>query len=267
MSRPTFLPPDDEPEAAPEPEAVPASPPPPTEQPKPLWKRPRWIAGAAAVLLVAVGGVIWAATGSDGKKKDRETFASAPAMCETVSQATLDRLVPKADSPPSSGTYPNQRYSYCDWSSSTGAQPNVKRIVERGVMVAVRLHENDHSADLDFETAWRGALQTNGSTSLGTLHSDATTRLGGIGDEAFFTHRTATSNLGKLGTAEETVRVRNAVVIVSYRGRDSKADSDGWADQKTTLPLDAATGRPSADGLAHEVVTALTSCAPCKARS
>ncbi|MEV4254030.1 hypothetical protein AB0J52_12805 [Spirillospora sp. NPDC049652] len=262
MNRPTFLPPDDKPETP----VLPTTPTPPGPS-APLWKRRRWIAGAGALLLAA-GGVAWAVAGSgSGEKKERAAFASAPDMCAAVSQGTLDRLVPKAQKPPTTGTYPDQRYTYCDWRSSTIGEPGVKRIVERGVMVAVRLSANDSAARLDFESEWRGALRIGGTTSLGTLHSDATARISGIGDQAFFTHRTATSGLGKIGTAEETVRVRNAVVTVSYRGRDSRADRFGWADQKTTLPLDATTGRPPADALAQEVVTALTSCAPCRARS
>ncbi|RMI36860.1 hypothetical protein EBO15_37430 [Actinomadura harenae] len=182
-------------------------------------------------------------------------------MCGAVSQATLDRLVPKAKPPPTSGTYPSRRYTYCGWNSPT----NAKRGGERGVMVAVRLSANDTAAKADFESAWQGALQTQGTTSPGTLHSDAATRINGIGDQAFFTHRTATSGLSTLGTAEETVRVRNAVVTVSYRGRDSNPDGPSKANQKRT-PLNATTGRLSTDTLAHEVIATLTSCTPCRPR-
>ncbi|MEV5570958.1 hypothetical protein AB0L06_12990 [Spirillospora sp. NPDC052269] len=217
-------------------------------------------------LLVAVGGATWAAGGSDGTK-ERAAFAAAPAMCEAVSRATLDRLVPDAKVPPASGTYPGRRYTYCGWSSSTDARPGAKRGDERGVMVAVRLSANDTAARRDFETAWRGALQTSGATSPGTLHSDAAIRVDGIGDQAFFTHRTATSGLGTLGTAEETVRVRNAVVIVSYRGLDATADRSGGTNRGASTPLTATAGRPSTDALAREVVTALTSCAPCRTPS
>ncbi|MFC4912838.1 hypothetical protein [Actinomadura gamaensis] len=264
MSRPTFLPPDDEtpPPSEPSEPTVEAEP----EKAPRSRRNPWWLAGAAALVAI-VGGVTWAIVGSSDDKKDKATYASSPSMCNAVSQATLDRLVPKAEQPPTSGAYPSQRYTYCDWRSAASAQPGAKRIVERGVMVAVRLHTDDDAAKADFDAAWQGALHSSGTTSLGTLRSDNTTRLGGIGDQAFFTHRTAVSGLGKLGTAEETVRIHNAVVIVSYRGRDSTADRFGWADQKTSTPLDAATARPSTDALAHEVVTALTACAPCKARS
>ncbi|MCP2343625.1 hypothetical protein [Actinomadura rupiterrae] len=266
MSQPTFLPPDDE--TPPEP---PSAAPAPAEQPPAEPPRPRrklWpLAGAGAAALVAIGGVTWAIVGGSDGKKDKATYASAPSLCSAVPQDTLDRLVPGAAQPPTSGTYPSQRYTYCDWRSSNDNQPHVKRIIERGVLVAVRLHATEAAAKADFDTAWQGALQTNGTTSLGTLRSDATTRLGGIGDQAFFTHRTAVSGLGKLGTAEETVRVRNAIVIVAYRGRDSNSDGFGYADESTSIPLDAASGRPPADTLAHQVVTALTSCTTCRARS
>ncbi|OLT10832.1 hypothetical protein BJF79_25510 [Actinomadura sp. CNU-125] len=98
---------------------------------------------------------------------------------------------------------------------------------------------------------------------MGSLHAEAPNVVAGLGDHAFTHHRTLKSGLGNTGTVTATVRLRNVVVTVDYRGSTFPLDADGSPDLGESSPLDEETARAGAVALARDTATAFTSCTDC----
>ncbi|WP_026414768.1 hypothetical protein [Actinomadura oligospora] len=261
--RPQFLPPVTEPPAQ---DVVAPNVPP---APVPRGKRRLLIAGAAGVAAVAIlGGAAWAVSGSSGGEPKEERYTSFPAACATVTKPTLDQFVPRAEAPvgDKSGS---KEHSWCLWTGPMRAQPGSKRVVYRTARVDIVAYENIASAKSAYDSAWRTAVSFSGSNSTiggGKLVGDASEPINGLGDQAYYYHRTSTTALGRSGESGETIRVRNLILTVTLNGFNAPADELGTPAPKGQTPLDTATARPGADALAHDAVNALNACSTCRHR-
>ncbi|RFU39472.1 hypothetical protein DZF91_22205 [Actinomadura logoneensis] len=145
-----------------------------------------------------------------------------------------------------------------------------KRILYRTARVDITAFESSASAQSSYDSSWRAAVSLSGSTSAiggGKLAGDASAPVNGLGDQAFYYHRTSSSVLGGSGESGEKVRVKNLIVTVAYTGFNAPADELGTPAETGRTPLSTATGRPGADALAHDAVNALTACTTCRHRS
>jgi hypothetical protein len=229
----------------------------------------RWIAGAGALVLVAAGGIFWALSGPS-----RETapprFTSMPEACSLVPGEALERYVPNSEPPvPSEArNSAGDRYEACEWAEPMGAARGVKTLTSHRLNVSVRLHlDGVKPAKSEYDAAWGGARSMAGTTDgdVGSLHAEAPTVIG-IGDQAFTQHLTLTGSLGRSGTVAATVRLRNAVISVRYRGTTSPAGVDGSPKAGTTAPLGEAEARAGAEAVARGIAGTLATCEDCLSR-
>ncbi|MEV4254032.1 hypothetical protein AB0J52_12815 [Spirillospora sp. NPDC049652] len=259
--RPQFLPPVTDP---PTPETVA---PPPPQASAPRGNRRLLIAGAiGAAVVVVLGGVAWAVGGSSEEKPKEERYASFPAACSTVTKPTIAQFVPRAE-PPVGDRSGSKDHSWCLWAGPMRATAGGKRILYRTARVDITAFESVASAKSAYDSSWRTAIGFSGSNSTlggGKLAGDASEPINGLGDQAFYYHRTSSTTLGKSGESGETVRARNLIVTVSYTGFNARADELGTPADTGRTPLDNATGRPGADALSRDVVNALTTCPTCR---
>ncbi|MFC5184027.1 hypothetical protein [Actinomadura harenae] len=225
------------------------------------------ILGAAGVAAIAVlGGAAWAVGGSSGDAEPKEErFTSFPAACSTITKPTVAQYVPRSEQPLGDKSA-STGHSWCLWSGSLRAAPGAKHIVYRTAKIDIVSYESRASAKSAYDSAWRTTVTSSGSSSTiggGKLVGDASEPVNGLGDQAFYHHRTSTSALGRSGEAGETIRLRNLIITVAYGGFTAPADELGTPAQKGQVPLDTATGRPGADALAHDAVNALNACPTC----
>lgn len=219
-------------------------------------------------VLAIIGGTALALTGSSGKPEAQakeERFTSFPAACSTVTRPTLDQFVPRAEAP-LGDTSGSKQNSWCMWTGPMRAAPGSKRVLYRTARVQVVSYESIAIAKSAYDADWRTAVQFSGPNSTiggGKLVGDASEPITGLGDQAFFYHRTSSGVLGKSGEAGETVRLRNLILTVTYGGFNAPADELGTPAPSGQTPLGTAASRPGADALSHDVVNALTTCTPC----
>ncbi|MFD0902532.1 hypothetical protein [Actinomadura sediminis] len=232
-------------------------------------RRRWWLAGASgAVLLAVVAAFLVVAPGDDSPAQKR--YVSFPELCPSVIKGSFQQYMPNAgplveESPEQSA--PGTLYRTCDWSEPMTAN-GTDVVTSRKLRVAARLHGGDDpiaAATSEYEAAWGGARSMAGTQddSLGSLHAEAPSTVDGIGDHAFTHHRTLRSALADSGTVEATVRLRNVVVTVDYRGSTYPLGADGSPELSKSAPLDEATARAGAVAIARDVANTFTSCAAC----
>ncbi|MEV5570963.1 hypothetical protein AB0L06_13015 [Spirillospora sp. NPDC052269] len=264
--RPQFLPPEDPFVAPSAPDVLTPGPPPPAT---PRGNRRLLIAGAAGVAALAIlGGAAWAVGGPSDDKPTEERYTSFPAACAVVTKPTLDQFVPRAE-PPVGDKSGSKQHSWCMWAGPLRAEPGSKRILYRTARIDIVAYESIVSAKSAYDASWRTAIAFSGSNSTiggGKLVGDASEPINGLGDQAFYYHRTSTTALGRSGESGETIRVRNLMLTVTVNGFNAPADELGTPATKGQTPLDSATGRPGADALAHDAVNALNACTTCRHR-
>ncbi|MEO3826961.1 hypothetical protein [Actinomadura sp. B10D3] len=228
----------------------------------------RWGLVAGAVVLVAAGAV-WALRGASGES-EAGRFTSMPEACSLVPGEALERYVPNSEPPvPSEArNSANDRYEACEWAEPMGSATGAKTLASHRLNVAVRLHlDGVDPAKSEYDAAWGGARAMAGTTdgAAGALHAEAPVTLG-VGDQAFAQHLTLTGSLGRSGTVAATVRLRNAVISVRYRGTTSPAGVDGAPKAGKTAPLDEAQARAGAETVARGIAGTLATCKDCVSR-
>ncbi|MEU8123203.1 hypothetical protein AB0C21_31205 [Spirillospora sp. NPDC049024] len=230
------------------------------------WWASRWALGAGALVLVAAAGGVWAVSGSSGESGPAR-FTSMPEPCSLVPGETLERYVPMSDPPvPSKArNSPDERYEACEWAEPVGAKGVG---TSRRLNVSVRLHlDGLTSAKSEYDAAWDGARSMAGTAkgAPGSLHAEAPAAIG-IGDQAFTQHLTLTGPLGRSGSVAATVRLRNAVISVRFRGTTSPLGVDGSPKVGKAVPLDEAAARAGAEAAAREIAKTLAACEDCLSR-
>jgi hypothetical protein len=190
-----------------------------------------------------------------------------PEPCSLVPGETLERYVPRSDPPvPNEAVNSaDERYGACEWEEPAGARG--VRVVHR-LNVSVRLHlDGVASAKAEYDAAWNGARSMAGTTkgAPGSLHAEAP-GVARIGDQAFAQHLTLSGPLGRTGTVAATVRLRNAVISVRFRGTSTPLDVDGSPKTRAASPLDEAAARAGAEAAARDVAGALAACHDCLSR-
>lgn len=154
-----------------------------------------------------------------------------PEPCSLVPGETLERYVPNSEPPvPSEArNSADARYEACEWAEPMGAAGSAETLTSHRLNVAVRLHlDGTEPAKSEYDAAWGGARSMAGTAdgAAGALHAEAPVTMG-IGDQAFAQHLTLSGSLGRSGSVAATVRLRNAVISVRYRGRRRRAGVDG----------------------------------------
>ncbi|TDB95621.1 hypothetical protein [Actinomadura sp. 7K534] len=280
-SRPEFEPPDqqldgsqrptgDPPADPPEPAAVPFAQAGPAAEPR--WRRTArrpWPLAAGALAVVALSGAVWASTG-DGGESGSATFTSTPEPCTLVPWTALEQHVPNSSPPVPSETGPSatERYAACEWTEPQQGTAGAETLTFHRLNVAVRLHlDGVEQAEAEYDAAWNGARTLGGTSKAagGSLHAEAPIVIE-MGDEAFVGYTTLKGSLGEAGTVTATVRLRNAVITVRYRGTTSRLGKDGSPKAGASKALDEEAARAGAETIAKGVVDALSNCADCLSR-
>jgi hypothetical protein len=223
---------------------------------------------AGALALVAAGGGAWALSGPSGDSTSAR-FTSVPEPCALVPGETLERYVPGSDPPvPSKAkNSADERYEACEWAEPMGARA-ARTLTSHRLNVSVRLHlDGVKPAKSEYDAAWGGARSMAGTSDadVGSLHAEAPTVIG-VGDQAFAQHLTLTGSLGRSGTVATTVRLRNAVITVRYRGTTSPLGVDGSPKAGKAAPLDEAAAREGAEAVARSITNTLATCKDCQGR-
>ncbi|MCQ0008422.1 hypothetical protein [Actinomadura madurae] len=272
-SRPEFVAPEQQLDGSERPveeQAAEAPAPPPRDARR--WSRlthRRWVLGAVALALVAGGGAFWALGGPSGES-EAGRFTSMPEPCSLVPGETLERYVPNSEPPvPSEArNSADARYEACEWAEPMGAAGSAETLTSHRLNVAVRLHlDGTEPAKSEYDAAWGGARSMAGTAdgAAGALHAEAPVTMG-IGDQAFAQHLTLSGSLGRSGSVAATVRLRNAVISVRYRGTTSPAGVDGAPKAGKTAPLDEAEARAGAEAVARGIAGTLAACKDCVSR-
>ncbi|WP_344899316.1 hypothetical protein [Actinomadura meridiana] len=133
-----------------------------------------------------------------------------------------------------------------------------KRLTARSAQVSARIFPNVTAAEEDYDHSWRSAKTTAGtaSSSLGDIHAEAPSIVGGVGDEAFAQPQQVADKFGRSANVTTTVRLSNAVLVVTYEGATYGTDENGAIDLSRATPLDESVSRAAAQTIAQNVVTA-----------
>ncbi|MFC5745996.1 hypothetical protein [Actinomadura rugatobispora] len=251
-AQPNFLPPQEAtpPPAAPLPPIPPAAPPPPRASRK---QRRTFliVLGVFAVAAIAVGAAAvadissrTAKVGEIRRSAEKPLITSFPANpCEVVPAATIGRLVPSAETIPSTqaGTDPR---AGCRWlGRASGAS-------SRHVTLQMTAYQDDTVAS-GADTAKR---ELAGHRTLQQKRVPLQP-LPGVGPEAFAGHSTANDGTGESGRVLVMFRTGNTLVDLSFSASDDKDGRRVAPDQSRTLQ-DATT-------IAREIAQYLTTCATC----
>lgn len=223
---------------------------------------------AGALAVVALSGAVWASTG-DGESGSA-TFTSTPEPCTLVPWTALEQHVPNSSPPVPSETGPSatERYAACEWTEPQQGTAGAETLTFHRLNVAVRLHlDGVKQAEAEYDAAWNGARALDGTSKAagGSLHAEAPIVIE-MGDQAFVGYTTLKGPLGEAGTVTATVRLRNAVITVRYRGTTSRLGKDGSPKADASKALDEEAARAGAETIAKGVVDALSNCADCLSR-
>jgi hypothetical protein len=139
-------------------------------------------------------------------------FTTLPPVCDAVRRSTVNRLVPRATVRRSA----NSTLTTCTFSAA-GGRPSLR--VEARIFVPVDGTSPDAAAAADFAARWARART---DPAVRTVR-----RRAGLGDEAF--RRFTLDRNRPEAAGEVVVRLRNAVVTVTYGGepRDARGSGDG----------------------------------------
>ncbi|MBE1533341.1 hypothetical protein [Actinomadura algeriensis] len=223
-----------------------------------------------AATLMVVGATVLIATSGE-ESPAREQYASFPELCASTSEGAFRKYMPNAAPAAESTTEetaPGTLYTTCEWAEPM-TQDGAKAVTSRRLRVAARLHGGDDAiaaATSEYDAAWGGAKSMAGTDdgSMGSLHAEAPSTVADLGDHAFTHHRTLTSELADSGTVAATVRLRNVVVTVDYRGSTFPLDGDGSPKLAESTPLDEETARAGAVAIARDVANAFETCTDCR---
>ncbi|XRQ10845.1 hypothetical protein ACN3XK_08105 [Actinomadura welshii] len=235
-----------------------------------LTRRPWPLAAGALALAILSGavlsGAVWALTGDDGESGPA-AFTSMPEPCTLVPGPALERHVPNSAPPVPNEAEPSatERYAACEWAEPQLGPAGTEELSSHRLNVAVRLRlDGVEQAEAEYDAAWNGARTLNGTstTAGGSLHAEAPAVIE-LGDQAFVHYTALKGPLGQAGTAAATVRLRNAVVTVRYRGTTSQLTKDGSPKAGASKALDEEAARAGAETVAKGVTETLANCTDC----
>ncbi|MEU5880127.1 RDD family protein [Spirillospora sp. NPDC047279] len=187
--------------------------------------------------------------------------------CALFPKEALGRLAPGATGRPGRET----ESWLCAWKSSrdtgTGSRTRVTREISARITLkkATGTRTATYLAARDIARDRRYAQHPEESLTGGGLGQKGPVRyrdLPGLGDEAFVTYRVQ-ELVGETGIGKVTVRVRNAVVEITFRGGSNGLDEFGdevFAGQRAMPEAEA---RRGAEELARAATTAILACTTC----